>query len=80
MSFTHQMDFYDWVSNHKGLITLSISFQSPDVHVMLSTHSSRPRPSRHVVESYLSEGLSVGAHVSQDDQHVLLTLVSQVLC
>lgn len=33
-----------------------------------------------MVKSYLSEGLSVGAHVSQDDQHVLLTLVRQVLC
>lgn len=30
--------------------------------------------------SYLSQGLSVGAHVRQDDQDVLLALVGQVLC
>lgn len=29
---------------------------------------------------YLSQSLSVGAHVSQDDQDVFLTLVGQVLC
>lgn len=29
--------------------------------------------------AYLSQSLSVGAHVRQDDQDVLLTLVGQVL-
>lgn len=30
--------------------------------------------------AHLSEGLGIGTHVCQDDQHVLLTLVSQELC
>ena len=30
-------------------------------------------------QAYLSEGLGVGAHVSEDDKDVLLTLVGQVL-
>lgn len=29
--------------------------------------------------AHLSQGLSVGAHVGEDDQHMLLTLVSQKL-
>jgi len=28
----------------------------------------------------LSQGLSIGAHVSQDDQHMFLTLVGKELC
>lgn len=29
--------------------------------------------------SHLSQSLGVGAHVRQDDQHVLLTLIGQIL-
>ena len=31
------------------------------------------------IRTHLSQGLCVGAHVSEDDQHVLLTLVGQEL-
>lgn len=31
-------------------------------------------------EQYLSQGFSVGAHVGEDDENVLLTLVSEELC